>query len=558
MSFKIHILLLLISTFICSPPPIPQPPYEISIEEPILEEARQSSSNIKNLEENTTPSPKQFVESTKVVVNILENGLLEDHALNVTTKNLGENQFYKAYTFSLSLSQQKSLEVKSNSCYKFKLSGEKTDNEECTISPLQITDNTYKFSYNYSLYKEEYIVINYKILITSKNPEILYRQESISVPKMYFGGFCDYKFILSDNYANLGLEDYNFTKESDKIYSYNGSCPSEQITDVVRMAPKESYWKADYGIYLETEEPNPNNITFLFPRVYRGGKNRNKNYKITSYENKVLKESDLIKDEIFLEASVPGKNNKKVGIDLHTAFSNKLDDEFLVYPSESFYDIDTNNIDNTIKAKAEEIINDPNSKYKDKPNYYKIGKFVHSHITYNLSFHGQELTPLDIYNGKKGVCEHYTILYNAMLNAIGIKAFKTFGWALDKEQTSANQQTIGHAWTVALVDGKFKELDATWDLFEGVPAGHILKGYNKETYSYSYTGTTVITRKAFNKIENLVLVNNLDDEDEDSESPTTSSESGESPTTSSKSKESGTALRVCLMEALLLLLYLQF
>ena len=72
-----------------------------------------------------------------------------------------------------------------------------------------------------------------------------------------------------------------------------------------------------------------------------------------------------------------------------------------------------------------------------------------------------------------------------MLNSIGIKTLAVVGWAFQKEETSANEKTIGHAWTVALIDGKWKELDSTWGLFEGIPAGHILKGFNREIYTFS-------------------------------------------------------------------------
>ena len=48
-------------------------------------------------------------------------------------------------------------------------------------------------------------------------------------------------------------------------------------------------------------------------------------------------------------------------------------------------------------------------------------------MTYDLSYSGKKLTLKEIYQGKKGVCEHYTLLYNAMLNSIGIK---TLYWRL--------------------------------------------------------------------------------------------------------------------------------
>jgi hypothetical protein len=133
------------------------------------------------------------------------------------------------------------------------------------------------------------------------------------------------------------------------------------------------------------------------------------------------------------------------------------------------------------KEKAKEIINEES----DKPNYYKLGKFVNSYISYDISYSGKDLTVKEIYDGKKGVCEHYTKLYNAMLNAIGIKTLYISGWAFDGNQTSGNKDTSGHAWTAALIDDKWIELDATWGLFEGISAGHIMKFFDEDSYSYS-------------------------------------------------------------------------
>ena len=107
-------------------------------------------------------------------------------------------------------------------------------------------------------------------------------------------------------------------------------------------------------------------------------------------------------------------------------------------------------------------------------------------MTYDSSYSGKELTALQIFNEKRGVCEHFTILYNAMLNAIGIKTIFLIGWAFQDDETSADMDIdVIHAWTAALIDGKFKELDSTWGLFEGVPAGHIFFAFKDFTYYYS-------------------------------------------------------------------------
>ena len=204
----------------------------------------------------------------------------------------------------------------------------------------------------------------------------------------------------------------------------------------------------------------------------RGGKNKNDNYEIINDEGTELKESDLIKDKIFLEVKLPGTNKKNEGVNLKTVFSNNLEEDFDFYPTEEFLELEQN-IDDKIKAKVDEIINDQNSEFKGYPNYYKIGKFVNSHITYDLSYLGKNLTALEIFEGQRGVCEHCTTLYNTMLNCIGIKTQRIFGWAFEGENTSGDENTVGHAWTLALINNngisKYMELDSTWDLFEGVP-----------------------------------------------------------------------------------------
>jgi hypothetical protein len=304
------------------------------------------------------------------------------------------------------------------------------------------------------------------------------------------------------------LKDNLLTKESDNEYLYK-ACPITRINDVIRFTPKESYWKASVGIYLKSQPPFSNDISLTFPQYYKGGKIANKFYKLMNNENMSLKESDYIYNEIKLKVNLSANNKKNVGVEINTAFTNKLSNDFSVYASEQMYQLEEN-IDEAIKAKAQEIMNDQST----EPLYKKIGKFVYSYIEYDLKYHGKNLTASQIFTEKKGVCEHYTILYNLMLNAVGIQTIKIFGWAFQKEETTANEKTIGHAWTAALIDGRWKELDATWGLFDGIPSGHILKGYDKETVSYSYTSAT-LTPINLIKTHNIQLIDNLDNEKED-------------------------------------------
>ena len=191
-----------------------------------------------------------------------------------------------------------------------------------------------------------------------------------------------------------------------------------------------------------------------------------------------MNESELINDEIYFKVLLPWKNSRKIGVNLHTEFTNNLDKEFDFYFSRNILTLETN-IDSKIKKKVNEIINNSSAEYKDFPNYYKIGKFVNSYLQYNISYVGKELSPLEIFEGRTGVCEHYTILYNVMLNAIGIKTVRILGYVLGESELPANENSTIHAWTGALIDGKMKSFDATWGLFEGLTAQHILKAINK-------------------------------------------------------------------------------
>ena len=75
------------------------------------------------------------------------------------------------------------------------------------------------------------------------------------------------------------------------------------------------------------------------------------------------------------------------------------------------------------------------------------------------------MTLKEIYEGKKGVSEHFTLLYNSMLNSVGIKTIYITGWAFSIYQISGDNDNTKHTWTAALINEKWIKLDATWGLF---------------------------------------------------------------------------------------------
>ena len=181
-----------------------------------------------------------------------------------------------------------------------------------------------------------------------------------------------------------------------------------------------------------------------------------------------------------LKIRLLSKNKTKIGVKLETSFVNKKKEEFEMYFAERYYEINIESIDQEIIDKAQEIINEDS----DKPNYHKKGNYIYRNIKYNSSYLGKFLTLKEIYEEKKGVSEHFTLLYNAMSNSVGIKTFYITGWAFSKDQISGDNDYTRHTWTAAHINGRWIELDATWGLFEGIPAGHIIKNIGYEACYY--------------------------------------------------------------------------
>ena len=532
MCYSTQILLIILTSIFCLPPPKPQYGLNTFTKLGNLVKKNPNSKNLKNnLKDNAATT---YIDSNTAVINITKDENIEEHELILATRDLPSGAYFNSYTISISKAKGKSIKIISHSCYK-----NLESKNECQSS-LKEEDDKYNFVYSFQLYTNEKLYIKYKYSYTSETRGLYYLQEVVKIPSINSARKCNFKIIIPKNYKSLGLKYNKLKRESNYVYSYNDNCPSEDLVDLIRISPEKTYWKADMSYYVESAEPISNNITLAFLRMYKGGKNRNKNYKLRTYENVVLNDSELIKDEIYVKAELPGKNNNKIGVNLHTSFINNLNNDFIVYTSDEFYDLDQN-IDDAIKAKVDEILKD--SKYKDYPDYEKIGKFVYDYMTYDFSYYGKKLTPIQIFNKKRGVCKHYTLLYNTMLNCIGIKTLIILGYGFQVKETSANEKTIGHAWSGALIDGKLKELDATWDLFEGISGAHIFKGFTREVYSYNGAGKKMKISIA----HNIQMIDNLDIEEKDStfietqliynEEEDKKSQSGE-PTNNNKTEES--------------------
>ena len=469
----IYIILSFLITSLCSPPPKSEPIHKTEIE----------TSKIFMINNNSILSLRLLKESNlnqKIVNSQLTKTINDDygtieHSFILVPQNIPIGyslSTLKTYTIN---SNGVSYEIIYNTC-ELESKDESLSNE-CKASTI-IEKNVIKFIYNYTVYDGDKLIIKYKYNYKKENKDILLITETIDIPEFKDSSFCDYKLIIPDGYINLGLKENILKKESNTVYTYSGECPYKK--DEIRYSLEQSLFKAEMGLYLENPSKFKGDVEFIFPRYYLGGKLDISDYKITSTYNKPFIPDEQIYEDKMFKIKIPSVNKNKVGVELFTEFSNKLTNDFKVYLPEKYYEINLSKIDEEIINKAKEIIKQDS----DMPNYYKIGKFVNSYIKYDLNIPNEkeELSLKEIYERKRGVCRHITKLYNAMLNAIGIKTLYLSGWAFQNNQTFFDNNAMAHAWTAAFIDDKWIELDATWGLFEGVPVGHIFKNFEKDEF----------------------------------------------------------------------------
>ena len=93
-------------------------------------------------------------------------------------------------------------------------------------------------------------------------------------------------------------------------------------------------------------------------------------------------------------------------------------------------------------------------------NFSKIGKWVYKNIKYNLDYaENTEMTSMEIYNQRVGVCSHKTRLANALLYSLGYQVIYARGYTLS--ESLKNDKVVGHAWSLINVKGKWYPFDAT-------------------------------------------------------------------------------------------------
>ena len=138
-----------------------------------------------------------------------------------------------------------------------------------------------------------------------------------------------------------------------------------------------------------------------------------------------------------------------------------------------------------LKKIAQKIINDFDKEHKNSDfeflDYMKIGFWVHKNIKYDMNYSGKKMSAMEIYNLKKGVCHHFTLLSNALLYSLGYKVLYVTCLCCQKNQ-KMNRFDL-HAHSLFKIGNKWYPFDSTWCILTGkLHVGHVFLKYGSSLY----------------------------------------------------------------------------
>lgn len=304
----------------------------------------------------------------------------------------------------------------------------------------------------------------------------LYTLIVIYVPSMFEGTHCKYIFNVDSNSINIGIQSNEFSRLNSSAFIYENDCPSSYVSDIIRTTPYQINWNAIMEVNMSIIE-TPTYAFIMMP----------KNNYITGGTNFNFTKNELSISSINVGDSFNNENPTFYILNMYNFTENEryMSLNLTFSSSPVFWNVTIDDLKNTSTAEsislAKTILLEDIS---SKPSYYKIGKWIYNNIKYNGSYFGKSLNISQIINLRQGVCQHFTELYNALLNSIGIEAVYASGYSI----TDLKKPTDGkHAWTVAKINGKWLGLDATWNIFNEdgyLPQCHLFLDFGS-TYSIS-------------------------------------------------------------------------
>ena len=313
-----------------------------------------------------------------------------------------------------------------------------------------------------------------------------FRQEYYGLSQALSGQMAKYSLILKGSFEIISFKDSFFIpneqNKREKEYIWGGKVPPEGKRTLVKLSKNEATWKFYSNTQIVSRRGQLNNTVLKVPLGFVGGNNDiiKMNYSSPQTKNIVVDEENRIY-EIRYKNSGYQTGDFILSGELKNRCKGDWDVDLTDEVIESHIPKEDKRDKPILEKIARKIIEDFDRNNKNTMfnfmDYAKIGKWVHKNIKYDLNYSGRtDMTAMDIYNQRVGVCHHMTRLSNALLYSLGYKVIYTNGFAC--ESSAEFDQNSGHAWSLIKVNGKWYPFDSTWDILSGkLPVCHVFQGF---------------------------------------------------------------------------------
>ena len=344
--------------------------------------------------------------------------------------------------------------------------------------------SSHRLIFTFILYNNETLPIKIIYKQIPINFNIFYNKINIGLSGILYGRKANYNLNISEDLVICNIENNIFNDKGNGKLIWEGIVPYKGLKTIISLTLKKLKWKILKEINFYSEN-GINLVHITTPKFCLGGNNKILSYHIQNNSINKIDGKNIIQIGNKIQSKYNNINSLygflkfEITLENYSNYEWECGNEIKIPKDEEDYQIE-------LSTFAIKIIEDDKS---DDPNYVKIGKWVNKNINYKLSLRGKKITAIKILENKEGVCEHFTILFNALLNSIGIPAIYVSGYSIKKEDDKFIQ--IQHAWSIVNINGKWLGMDATWGLFNGkLPISHIFFYYKGNEVHFFYNKNT--------------------------------------------------------------------
>ena len=324
-------------------------------------------------------------------------------------------------------------------------------------------------TFYFKLKNNEELPIHFKYKSIRKDRSLFYNQLYVGLNSLLAERNAKFTLICPEQLTIIKFKQKLFTEvEKDKKWFFEGKVPDEGLITKIAVSLTKAKWKLTLTEKFIADN-DIKNTTFSTSVLFEGGNNKILSNEIESSMGNKIDNDTIKKINDKYEITFKNLNVKECYFSNIITLENSTKSNYKISKN-----IEIKTPEDEIKNKEKFLATINHIFQVDKSNdekHIKISKYVKKIMKYKLSYSGKILTASEILEKKEGVCEHYTILLNALLNCIGIPALYVTGYCINEVKDGRDGT---HVWSLCKINNKWIPIDPTWGIFDGkLPISHI-------------------------------------------------------------------------------------